>query len=81
MKWRVNGPAMSNGLGGTSRDFLCASARVSPEFGLLCAQVACVVFFGPGVFTPESTLSLIAGWRRMEFIIAVAFKRYNSASL
>jgi hypothetical protein len=34
----------SNGLGGASREFLCASARVSPEFGLLCAQVACVVF-------------------------------------
>jgi hypothetical protein len=46
-----------NDLGGASREFLCASARVSPEFGLLCAQVACVVFFGPGVFTPESTLS------------------------
>jgi hypothetical protein len=47
----------SNDLGGASREFLCASARVAPEFGLLCAQVACVVFFGPGVFTPESTLS------------------------
>jgi hypothetical protein len=55
MKWRVNGPATSNDLGGASREFLCAS--VSPEFGLLCAQVACVVFFGLGVFTPESTLS------------------------
>jgi hypothetical protein len=51
----------SNGLGGASREFLCALARVSPEFGLLCAQVACVVFFGLGVFTPESTLSQTGG--------------------
>jgi hypothetical protein len=34
----------TNDLDGASREFLCAS-RVSPEFGLLCAQVACVVFF------------------------------------
>jgi hypothetical protein len=58
MKWRVNAPAMT--LVGHPANF-CAH-RVSPEFGLLlCAQVACVVFFGPGVFTPESTLSQAGG--------------------
>jgi hypothetical protein len=57
MKLRVNGPAMA--LVGHPANF-CAH-RVSPEFGLLCAQVACVVFFGPGVFTPEGTLLPQAG--------------------
>jgi hypothetical protein len=46
------------GLGGASREFLCASAR---RRNLACyvhkSPFAFVVLFGPGVFTPEITLS------------------------
>jgi hypothetical protein len=57
----------SAGLGGHPvNQCLCASARVSPEFGLLCAQVGWRI---------HSRKHLIAGWRRMELIIAAAFSK------
>jgi hypothetical protein len=39
------------------RIFVRIGARFAGIWLVKCAQVARVVFFGPGVFTPESTLS------------------------